>query len=354
MSGIRVPGMKLGMGLSNISSVHLFNYGFHRDKNYFLRINGSQVMIYRGSVKKPKRQQMNENSLNNLVAGGGRKGISANVRKKMINYIHNWFTSIEYAKARGIEHDQRIKKHLGIVTLTLPAPQMHDDREIKRSGLMMWIKDIKKVAPSMNYLWKAESQKNGNIHFHIIIDQFIDMSVLQEKWIRRLSLLGYIQKYYENTGKTDPPCTNVESLKDKTSSGAYVAKYIRKDEGEREIIGRCWGCSDELRSLSKPEIQCQNEELESLVGCLNVLGADAYITDYCVILNNCACVDVLTEKAMMNRYWDSTIKHNVDILYSFNYQAFGEQSWSLWEQDVIDEFNHLGARYLFDNDLIGW
>ncbi|MGV4586845.1 rolling circle replication-associated protein, partial [Ornithobacterium rhinotracheale] len=60
-------------------------------------------------------------------------------------------------------------KYLSFVTLTLPSAQKHHDR-VLRKILAKYLDHLKKVYGLKNYLWKAETQKNGNIHFHVLID----------------------------------------------------------------------------------------------------------------------------------------------------------------------------------------
>src|SRR5690606_39568338 len=63
------------------------------------------------------------------------------------------------------------KFRLSFITLTLPSPQGSiSDKEIKRGPLRMFIQKMGRRYGMYNYVWKAEKQKNGNIHFHITTD----------------------------------------------------------------------------------------------------------------------------------------------------------------------------------------
>ncbi|GAH42212.1 unnamed protein product, partial [marine sediment metagenome] len=48
------------------------------------------------------------------------------------------------------------------------------------------------------YLWKAEKQKNGRIHFHIITDKFIPWNELRNVWNKHQQTLGYVTGYRED------------------------------------------------------------------------------------------------------------------------------------------------------------
>jgi hypothetical protein len=351
---IKNPGTSFGMGLSSISSLHLFLKGFARDRNYFLRMSGQQLLIFRGSVRRPRRQTIHENSLANLRNKNKTEGISSAVRRKIMKYIDAWFTTIEYAKTTGTEDKLKIKKHLAMLTLTLPVRQQHDDKYLKRYALMMFIKNMTRQFKTINYLWKAETQKNGNIHFHIIIDEYVEKEKIDSWWKNRMNLLGYEQQYENETGKKNPPMCNVETLRNKNNAGAYVAKYFTKNEDRREIEGRCWGCSDKIKNLANPEMSVNETELDECLRIVNMSISSIYVTDYCVIMKNVQNLENLIHKGLDNYTFKDTLVKNTHELYSYQYDAFSSQPETEWERDIIKEVGHLNALYLFENDMIGY
>ena len=38
-------------------------------------------------------------------------------------------------------------------------------------------------------------QKNGNVHYHIVTDCFMDFHIVQKIWNRCIDKLGYVQEY---------------------------------------------------------------------------------------------------------------------------------------------------------------
>jgi hypothetical protein len=106
------------------------------------------------------------------------------------------------------------------------------------------------------YLWKAESQNNGNIHFHILVNSFIPHQEIRSIWNSILDNLGYIDLFEKKHKHRNPNSTDIHGLyKDKTGKnigniGAYLAKYMSKNEDlKRGIDGRLWGCSDNLKQV---------------------------------------------------------------------------------------------------------
>lgn len=191
---------------------------------------------------------------------------------------------------------------LSFITLTLPASQIHSDLEIKRV-FNNFLTTLRKRYGLKHYVWKAELQKNDNIHFHLTSTLFINHYVLRKVWNNCINHLGYVSRYSEkfsnmnykeyseyyknncvkygkeyvekdcenayNDGcKNDwrnPNSTDVKTVFRVKNLAAYLAKYLskqlssendqslteeeKKKQKERlEKFGNIWHCS---RSLSK-------------------------------------------------------------------------------------------------------
>jgi hypothetical protein len=168
------------------------------------------------------------------------------------------------------------------VTLTLSASQVHSDNEIKKQLLNDFFTQAKRYWGVTSYVWRAEKQNNGTIHFHILTNKYIPWNELRNVWNRIQNKLGYVNKYRENmkefhkdgfhvrkdiikkwslknqikayeNGKAcdwnNPNSTDIHSVINVHNAVAYVAKYMGKNKKEDEIEGRLWGCSENLSNL---------------------------------------------------------------------------------------------------------
>ncbi|WP_406631599.1 hypothetical protein RAO04_05210 [Ornithobacterium rhinotracheale] len=150
-----------------------------------------------------------------------------------------------------------------------------------------------------NYLWKAETQKNGNIHFHVLIDTQIPRGDIQRIWNQYINKYGYVDRYSEKMnrltakeymakysknyksekdcilayqrnkkmGWSNPPSTKIETPKSKRNIVAYVVKYLLKqEENKRPVIGAVWGASNKVKKLNylNFEVSSYLEELNHL------------------------------------------------------------------------------------------
>lgn len=223
--------------------------------------------------------------------------LSKSSKKKLLDSVN---TMHFLSKARTIDMasgKQIYNFKLSFITLTLPATQNHTDIEIKKSCLNQFLIELRHAYDVNNYVWKAELQKNNNIHFHLVTDKYIDFQALRRRWNRVLEKLNYITAYsnkfkdinlsqYHAMRNQKAPCSfeksaaafaagkrsnwrnpnsvDVKSVYGKKELAMYLAKYICKptttktanaQDQERETkFGRSWS-----RSYSLANVKYQNK-----------------------------------------------------------------------------------------------
>lgn len=138
---------------------------------------------------------------------------------------------------------------VAFITLTLPAPQTHTDQEIKHHCLNQFLVEIRRRNGVRNYIWRAEKQRNGNIHFHILVDKFIPWEQMRDRWNRICSKLGYLDEFFVRHGHYVPNSTDIHSIRKVRSTREYLLKYCTKDDQHGIITGQLWGCSESLSHL---------------------------------------------------------------------------------------------------------
>jgi hypothetical protein len=172
------------------------------------------VDIYRRESSAPLNPNA-ERNLNNLNGNDSTYNgyLSPATRRYVERMISVWLTSIELNNELK-KHSKEVngeKVFPTFVTLTLPAVQLHTDNTIKDKVLAPFIKwltadssEIYKKGPKKGqkkgfgvsvYFWRAEPQKNTNIHFHIIADKYVPWEAIREKWNHYCDRLGYVSRY---------------------------------------------------------------------------------------------------------------------------------------------------------------
>lgn len=243
------------------------------DRNFKYSNNGEFPIRY--LVKK----RGNDESLKNLNRGFKTFGISEATRKKIAKHcrvlgIAAGTKKVRTSKGEYIQHCSTF------ITLTLPSDQQHEDAVISKVILGKFLDKCRKLHLMRNYVWRAEKQKSGNIHYHILTDTFANFSLFRRIWYLACRELGYMENYQQkfinmsfaqyqqqpfNKGKTpdkiasayargkrsnwsEPPSIQVDFLQDISLTAKYVSKYISKGDPDNPniVTGRTWGASQSV------------------------------------------------------------------------------------------------------------
>lgn len=229
-------------------------------------------------------RQPSDTLQNNLLGRTANEGLASMHRGRMsyhakakVRTAVDWLEAS--AKTKYVYSIKTKKYHpwkLNFITLTLPTQGKTTDKEVK-GILNAWLTMAKSKFGLRSYIWRAEAQMNGVIHFHITSDCYMWKTDLQNSWnnlLRRNKLLN---------GHANPPSTKVHSTYRVRNMAAYLTKYFtkgfkyklirtgklsdwhvlafrkktkerikipyEKSKCERIIIGRLWGCSHTLSSI---------------------------------------------------------------------------------------------------------
>lgn len=226
----------------------------------------------------------NEKSLKNLVRGFQTRGVSEATQRKILKHSRVLGLSAEKRTVRNSK-GHYVQHLISFITLTLPSQQQHDDQFLTKNVLGVFLDKCRKFGILQNYVWRAEKQKNGNIHYHLITDSYAPFSVFRRFWYLALRPYGYIQAYKERfykmtfqdyckvkgnekrtmaqltsafaygkrTNWEEPPACQADYLQSEKEVAAYISKYISKDEAEggNFVKGRTWGVSQSVAAATK-------------------------------------------------------------------------------------------------------
>ncbi|MBS9768401.1 MAG: hypothetical protein KGV44_12815 [Flavobacteriaceae bacterium] len=182
-----------------------------------------------------------------------------NCRKVIENLINT--VLFNYDKSKSYKE----QKFVTFVTLTLPMSQLHSDTVFRRLQTR-FIENLQKTYNVDYYVWKAEAQQNGNIHFHLLIDRFVDKTVIQNLWNSQLDKYGYIDRFEKKHGHRNPPTTKIHGLVKIKNTVSYIMKYMTKvEKGKRPIVGQLWGCSNSVKKLDYPKFLDFDKEFDEIL-----------------------------------------------------------------------------------------
>lgn len=205
--------------------------------------------LFYGSVKSAKAKIMADNRKTEYNGF-----MSPSTKRKVRTILTTWLNAVALYSAENSANFQLPKRKLTFVTLTLSDVQSHTDNEIKRKMLNRFITNCKRNFDVKYFFWRAEKQKSGRLHFHLIMDSYISKENLQNTWNDIQMDFNYLDKYFSKHKRYNAPSTHIKAVDSLDNAIDYVLKYVSKnprniDDKKLKVKGRIWGCSNELREL---------------------------------------------------------------------------------------------------------
>lgn len=158
--------------------------------------------------------------------------ISENANRTLRNKI-NWLYYLSKSKQIKTYNGKSIFNFkIGFITLTLPSKQQHPTNYITKELLNTFLTEIRQRTKMENYVWRLEFQSNGNVHYHLVTDTYIDYHLCQKVWNKILAYHGYIQPYSDKMNKLS--LTDYNNLYNKNSKIEYPEIVKRYARGKRE------------------------------------------------------------------------------------------------------------------------
>lgn len=237
------------IGLLKTSILHQSENQYSNDPHDAFKIYKNQIVIHKSYYKIVRKNTENEKCLKNLEKRIYNGYLSDNTKRYLKRVLSAWHEATYYGSALNDICNIGKSRKLTFVTLTLSAPQSHTDNYIKRHMLNQFIIKIYRETNVKFYFWRAEKQKNGNIHFHMILDAFCNHRQIREIWNTIQKNNGYIQRFAKIHKHENPNSTDVKLIDNDHKAQLYITKYLQKDLEGQKVNGRLWGMSDRLRAI---------------------------------------------------------------------------------------------------------
>lgn len=264
---------------------------------------------YRDSMARSRPEQFTDNSHHGQVS---------KIAKRKITRALDYLVYLSQPKKLPHTlHGKGLSFRLNFITLTLSSEQIHTDHEIMSRVFRPFLMALNRNWKVHNYVWRAERQASGGIHYHIVTDRFIPWNELRNVWNRCQQNLGYVTRYRENQvlwheqgfrcreelvaqwprskqikayreGQLhdwqSPNSTDVHSLKLINNVKAYFIKYMTKSGQSSNIVGHLWGCSAQLSRISGAQVDIYNKIDQDLDKIHNDRSIKTFTSDFFTII----------------------------------------------------------------------
>lgn len=227
------------------------------------KITTSQSISYLQPLEQRRKRILKHHTstADNLQLAYKSEDISKTAIKNLRNAIDNLIAISPRQKVFNPILGREQSFRLTFITLTLPAEQgERTDKEIVSEILIPFLKHARASRMFDSYIWKAEKQKNGNIHFHITTNKFLHYNHLRNTWNKYLNRLNFINEFEEKHGHRNPNSTDIHATYNIRNLENYLIKYLTKqDSNKNKITCKNWDCSKNLKRKEKCIIEDDSE-----------------------------------------------------------------------------------------------
>jgi hypothetical protein len=273
----------------------------YEDPRFFIvpsfSLHPDELYIYGRKEWLGESNTTHNNSLQNLLNNQTHGKLSRKSTQKAKRAIKYLLLQSKEKKVYNPKFRTTFNFKVNFITLTLSSQQQHTSQQIKRELLNQFFIEAKKKWNLTNYVWRAEKQQNGTIHFHILSDRFIPFNELRATWNRIQNKLGYVDRFQQKNNKKTPNSTDIHSLQKIKNVESYITKYMTKPKrinvtkikridamikdkstdiqqsvsnGAKQYLGRLtsngreWACSRSLSNITGARFEYESEYKEEL------------------------------------------------------------------------------------------
>lgn len=241
----------------------------------------------------PTKQQ-HENRLMTLLNASKNAGtdtgtysgkITPGAKKRMTRAIELIVMASQDKKACHPKTGRPFTYRLTFLTLTISEnKRIIEAKEAHKQCLEPFLQWLRRVHNVNLYIWKAEHQRRGQLHYHITINQYIDYRVLQAKWNELQDKAGWIDGFFANYGHRNPPSTQIKKVLRERNMAGYMCKEFEKTyQNEKSVKGKLWDCSLNLKAESYFTTVADGNYISRLNQLVDQNKLQVIVTDTCTI-----------------------------------------------------------------------
>lgn len=221
------------------------------------------------------------------------KGARLRLRKAIDIMVQSIQPKWIYNEVSGHPHIHK----LSFITLTVSSTsQMLSAAEGYKLLLRPFLQWLTKYQGCKMYVWKAELQKRGQIHYHITTPTYVRYDLIKSKWNQLQQKNGLLDDYFAKKGHYNANSTDVHEVYKVKDVAAYLSKYLAKEidssmskEAEQakksmSTVGKVWDCSMSLKKAKYYQTDVSSYTKSRISQLLIDNKAEVYSNDHCTII----------------------------------------------------------------------
>lgn len=159
---------------------------------------------------------------------------------------------LQISKARKVTnpYNKKVITHrLSFITLTIPDTNTnYTPSQGHKKLLKPFLRYMREKELMNTYVWKAEFQERGQLHYHITTPSVIDLRLIRKYWNGLLIKNNMLNEFYEKYNHYDPNSTDIHQVHKLQDIQSYLIKYLTKGTQNQTVTtGKIWDCSENLK-----------------------------------------------------------------------------------------------------------
>lgn len=211
---------------------------------------------------------------------------------------------------------------LSFITLTISKAEPVSTTE-GHAALKVFLQHFKrpwhkrKMSESIkSYIWKAELQERGQLHYHITTNAWLHLVEIRRTWNDIQKARGWLDSYQKAYGKWDANSTDVHSIYKIKDVRRYLSKYIAKQQYRPSaadpeagyplmspvlLDGKVWGCSEDLKGKKRFSAEMDETTWHGIVDAYGKGEIKHHATEHCQFYDTTEPINLLSS-ILQNNY----------------------------------------------------
>jgi len=185
---------------------------------------------------------------------------------------------------------------VNFITLTISGKRNVGIKEGYETLLKPFLRKLRKG--QFSYVWKAEYQKRGQLHYHLTTNQYHRYDDIRKIWNELQRRNGHLDAYAEMAGHYNANSTDVHAVYKIKNIAAYLSKYLSKTEPipASAVIekGKVWDCSIDLK-VKRFAVEEDSENTKKIYEAEKEKKVESLYLDTCKIIKIKSPVELLTD-----------------------------------------------------------
>ena len=212
----------------------------------YMQLRSSSIVVYNKRYSRSNKETVKKYDLHSDTSKPTYSGVvTANVKRRIRRAVQVLTQISEWQTGHNPVTNAPIRFKLNFITLTISTQErLLSGKESYQLLLKPFIQSMQRNHGMRSYIWKAELQANGQLHYHITTNTFINFETIKKRWNALQKKAGLLDGYHAVNGHYNPNSTDVHKVYNDDNIEAYLEKYISKPQELSPLLKQVLGTNE--------------------------------------------------------------------------------------------------------------